>query len=152
MFSLAHNFAKSLISSGSALLSFKSLAIFLKCFLVIIYQRVCLYKGFSTPVEKLAPGWAQHGRAGDASLRLTLGRSLSARPFAFTCQASPIVPDAGKFIRLTHTPALSVGCAYSLGHILTVFGDSRNIIVGVGCNTILLFSSSLPFRGLNCLS
>jgi hypothetical protein len=40
---------------------------------------------------------------------------LARWPFAFTCQASPIVPDAGQFIRLTHTPALSVGCAYSLG-------------------------------------
>jgi len=149
MFSLAHNFAKSLISSGSALLSFKSLAIFLKCFLVIIYQRVCLYKGFSTPVEKLAPGWAQHGRAGDASLRLTLGRSLSARPFAIPCQASPIVLDAGQFIRLTHTTALSVGCAYSLGWpSYVVRGLTEYNLFWVGCNTILLFSSSPPVRGV----
>ena len=47
---------------------------------------------------------------------------LCRRPFAFTCQASPIVPDAGQFIRLTHTLALSVGCAYSLGHILQCSG------------------------------
>ena len=53
-------------------------------------------------------------------------------PFAITCQATPIVPDAGQFIRLTHTPALSVGGTYSSGRLLTVFGDSRNIIVGVG--------------------
>ena len=149
MFSLAHNFAKSLISSGSALLSFKSLAIFLKCFLVIIYQRVCLYKGFSTPVEKLAPGWAQHGRAGDASLRLTLGRSLSARPFAIPCQASPIVLDAGQFIRLG-----SYNCPFRWGYLLlrppsyVVRGLTEYNLFWVRCNTILLFSSSSPVRGV----
>ena len=153
MFSLALNFAKSLISSGSALLSFKSLAIFLKCYLVIIYQRVCLYKGFSTPVEKLAPGWAQHGRAGDASLRLTLGRSLSARPFAIPCQASPIVLDAGQFIRLTHTTALSVGGTYSYGHLLTLFEDSRNIIsFGWGAILFCYFHLPHPLEVSICLS
>ena len=66
--------------------------------LVIHYQWVGLYKGFSTLVEK-SPSWPQYGWAGDTSLRLTFGRSLSTRPFAFTCQASPLVSHSGWFIR-----------------------------------------------------
>jgi len=144
-------FAKSLtILSGITSLCLANIwAIALKCFLVIIYQRVCLYKGFSTRVEKLAPGWAQHGRAGDASLRLTLGRSLSARPFAIPCQASPIVLDAGQFIRLG-----SYNCPFRWGYLLlrppsyVVRGLTEYNLFWVGCNTILLFSSSPPVRGV----
>ena len=147
--------AKSLISIGSALLSRRILAIFLKCFLVIIYQRVCLYKGFSTRVEKGAQlphhlgvadsvGW---GHVATFNVRA----GLCHWPFAITCQATPLVPMLESLLdSLIHLPLpkgapTPTAASYSAG-------DSWNIIVGVGCNTILLFSSSLPFRGLNYLS
>ena len=51
----AHIPAKSrtMLRSASCLANIWAIA--LKCFLLIIYQRVCLYKGFFTRVEKLAP-------------------------------------------------------------------------------------------------
>ena len=94
----AHIPAKSRTIFRSASCFASILAMATKCFLVIHYQWVGLYKGFFTWVEK-SPSWTQHGWAGDTSLRLTCGRSLSARPFAVTCQASPLVSHSGWFIR-----------------------------------------------------
>ena len=59
---------------------------------------------------------------------------------------NPSCPHARKFIRLTDTLASSKRCTYSYGHILQCWGLMEHNLVWVGCNTILLFSSSHPFE------
>ena len=121
------------------------LAIFLKCFLVIIYQRVCLYKGFSTRVEKCArltlarPGWR-------CVATFNAWAVIKCTALRLHLSGVSYCPHARKFIRLTDTLASSKRCTYSLGHILQCWGLMEHNLVWVGCNTILLFSSSHPFE------
>ena len=61
---------------------------------------------------------------------------------------NPSCPHARKFIRLTDTLASSKRCTYSYGHILQCWGLMEHNLFWVGCNTILLFSSSPPVRGV----